>query len=55
MTPTNQQAPPDEAQTLRQSIVHGLRMHGWDRVDAECEALARLERIAAQLEKGDGE
>jgi hypothetical protein len=25
-------------------------MRGWDRVDAECEALARLERIADRLE-----
>lgn len=29
---------------LRESIVHGLRMRGWSRIEAESEALDRIER-----------
>jgi hypothetical protein len=29
---------------LFDSIVHGLRSHGWSRIEAEGEALARIDR-----------
>jgi hypothetical protein len=34
--------PPDE-QRLYDSIVHGLRSQGWDRLDAEAEAIERID------------
>lgn len=34
-----------EDQELYDSIVHGLRSQGWSRMDAEDEALDRIERI----------
>jgi hypothetical protein len=33
-----------DEQALYDSIVHGLRSQGWSRMDAEGEALARIER-----------
>jgi hypothetical protein len=33
--------------TLMESIVHGLRMRGWSRIEAEGEALERIERMRA--------
>lgn len=30
---------------LYDSIVHGLRMRGWSRIEAEGEALARIDRM----------
>ena len=33
---------------LRESIIHGLRMQGWSRMDAEDEALTRIEKFRAR-------
>lgn len=42
-------------QELYDSIVHGLRSQGWSRIDAEGEALDRIEKMrAATRTKGDG-
>ena len=34
---------------LYESIVHGLRSQGWSRIDAEGEALERIERNRQRL------
>jgi hypothetical protein len=34
----------DTIQGLREQIIHGLRMQGWSRIDAENEADERLSR-----------
>ena len=34
----------DEEQRLYDSMVHGLRVQGWSRIEAESEALDRIER-----------
>jgi hypothetical protein len=39
--------PPDE-QVFFDSVVHGLRSRGWSKLDAEGEALERLERSRAK-------
>jgi hypothetical protein len=45
---------PDHAK-LRESIVHGLRSQGWDRIDAENEADDRIERMRQrEVKKGEG-
>lgn len=43
---------PDDEQSLFDSTVHGLRMQGWSRSDAEDKALDQLERRRARL-KGE--
>lgn len=41
-----QSAPSEEAKAaLRESIIHGLRMSGWSRMDAEDEADERIRRV----------
>jgi hypothetical protein len=35
---------PANEQRFFDSVVHGLRMAGWSRIDAESEAMDRLER-----------
>lgn len=44
----------DRDVALRESIVHGLRMQGWSRLEAEGEALARIDR-QRQKEKQHGQ
>lgn len=47
-----------DEQRLYESIVHGLRSAGWSRVDADGEALERIERARHQSQrglKGEGE
>lgn len=34
---------PEDERRFYESCVHGLRMRGWSRIDAESEALDRLE------------
>jgi hypothetical protein len=34
----------DAEKLLYDSIVHGLRMQGWPRFDAEAEAIARIDK-----------
>jgi hypothetical protein len=36
--------PPDEMR-FYESVVHGLRSRGWSRIEAEGEALERIERL----------
>jgi len=38
--------------TLRESIIHGLRMKGWSRIDAENEAEDRSDRTRLTQSKG---
>jgi|TARA_Y100000310_G_C20623156_1_gene784413 hypothetical protein len=38
---------PDNEQSFYDSVVDGLRRQGWSRIDAEDEALERLERHRA--------
>lgn len=37
--------------TLRDSIIHGLRMKGWSRIEAENEAFDRIERLRAKAKE----
>lgn len=39
-----------DEQQFYESVVHGLRSRGWSRVDAEGEALERVERIRARAQ-----
>jgi hypothetical protein len=34
----------EKEQALYESIVHGLRSRGWSRIEAEGEAIARIDR-----------
>jgi hypothetical protein len=38
----------DYEKSYFESVVHGLRMRGWSRIDAEGEALDRIERSRAR-------
>ena len=40
----------DDDQTFFESVVHALRNRGWSKLDAEAEALDRLER-ARELDR----
>jgi hypothetical protein len=44
---------PTDYTELRDSIVHGLRMQGWAKIEAENEADARIERLRDK-EMSDG-
>lgn len=39
---------PEDEQGFYDTCVHGLRMKGWSRIDAEDEALARIEARRAK-------
>lgn len=39
---------PDNEQSFYDSVVDGLRRQGWSRIDAEDEALERLDRLRAR-------
>jgi hypothetical protein len=47
---------PTLVERLRESIVHGLRMRGWSRIEAENEADDRIEarRARALLQPSEG-
>lgn len=42
----------DAERSLYNSIVHGLRSKGWSRMDAEGEALDRIDRARGMAERG---
>jgi hypothetical protein len=42
----------DDERRMFAQIVHALRMKGWSRLDAEGEALNRIERRRASMETG---
>jgi len=41
----------DREKELFDSIVHGLRSKGWSKVDAEDEALSKIERLRQRKEE----